>query len=360
MTFSDLCNLLYPFLKPRCKNLSELFDLLILSSIRSETEGLKEEIAHMTVRQKRNLCNGTSSISHIAEKIYPFLNTTDFTEILQNEIKGYAIDDFVKTFSFYDKTINKNNYPEKIANALRNIILENSSTFRSAQLEGTATLRALLFEEDDGICPNCGCKLDLDSTNPNAIVAIGLDGLSPRGDSKTIGLCRRCAEKYRNGQIEKNLVNVKEKLEEKSALRNQVGSIDITEKLMNTIDCLLRIGGTSRIQLSMKSLKIDQKIDKKSDFALYSKVRMYVTSYFSTLYDAFGKLDGEEERSYELLSASIRIAWIKAEKVSKSKEAVFNSLVDQVSCAANCEKSVAEIVVSYFIQICEVFHEIAK
>jgi hypothetical protein len=360
MTFSDLCKLLYPFLKGRCKSMAELFDLLILNSMRSETEGLKQEIALMSPKQKRNLCNGVYSISHIAEKIYPFLDVTDLEEVLKQEIKGYAIGGFVETFFFYDKTIDENNFPKNISNALREILLDNSSGFRSAQLEGTATLRAELYEEDDGVCPNCGCRLDLDSSKQNAIVAISLDGLSPKDLSKTIGLCRRCAEKHRNGQIEKDLAQVKEKLEEKSALRNKAGLIDINEKLMDAIDYLLRQGGTDKIKLSMKSLRIDQKIDKRNDFALYGKVKMYVTSYFSTLYDVFGKLDGEDERSYELLSASIKIACLKAEEASQSKEAVFNSLVEQVSGAANCEKSIAEIIVSYFIQSCEVFHEIAE
>ena len=360
MTFSDLCKLLHPCLRGRCKNKAELFDLLILNSMRSETEGLKEQIAKMSVKQKRNLCNGVYSISHIAEEIYPFMDTTDLVEVLKKEIKGDAADDLVETFSFYDNTIDKNNFAQKVSDVLREILLKNSSNFRSAQLEGTATLRAELFEEDDGVCPNCGCRLDLNSAETNAIVAIGLDGLSPSSSSKAIGLCRRCAEKFRNGKIEKDLTQIKEKLREQSSLRNEVGLIAITEKLMTAIDSLLRRGGTAKIKLSMKSLKIDQKIDKKRDFALYNKVRLYVASYFPVLFDMFGKLDGEDERSYELLSASIEIACMNAERVSQSKEAVFNSLAEQVSRAANCEKSIAEIIVSYFVQSCEVFHETAK
>ncbi len=360
MIFSDLCKLLYPFLKGRCNSKAELFDLLILSSIRSDNEGLKEEIAKMTSKQKRNLCNGIYSISNIAKKIYPFLDTADLIEILNKEIKGYAVDDFVNTFKLYDCSIDKNNFAEKISEQLRKIILDNSSLFRSAQLEGTATLRSELFQEDEGICPSCGCHLDLDSSKENAIVAIGLDGLSPKEQSKTIGLCRKCAERLRNKQLEKDIVKIKASLEEKDSLRKQIGSVEINEKLMNAIDHLLRCENVTKVKLNMKSLRIDQKIDKKADFALYAKIKMNVTSYFSILFDMFGKLDGEGQRSYELLSSSIKIACIKAEESSSSKEAVFNCLVDQVAHSACCEKSIAEIIVSYFIQSCEVFHEISK
>ncbi len=360
MTFSDLCTLLYPLLKGRCKSMAELFDLLILASIRSENEGLKEEIAQMTKKQKRNLCEGKSSISKIAQKIYPFLDTTNLSEILNDEIKGYAVDDFVETFHFHDESVDETNFARKVSDQLRTILLDNSSLFRSAQLEGTATLRSELFQEDEGICPGCGCHLDLDSSKENAIVAIALDGTSPKEQSKTIGLCRKCAEKLRNRQLGKDILKIKTSLEEKNSLRKQIGSIEMNEKLMNAIDNLLRCENVTKVKLSMKSLRIDQKIDKKADFALYAKVRMNVTSYFSTLFDMFGKLDGEEQRSYELLSASIKIACIKAEQSSDNKEAVFNCLVDQVANAACCEKSIAEIIVSYFIQSCEVFHEISE
>lgn len=360
MTFSDLCRLIHPFLKGRCKNKAELFDLLILNSIRLENEGLREEIAHMTAKQKRNLCNGVYSISKIAEKIYPFLDMSDLIKILKDKIQGYALDDFVSTFGCYDGNVTKENFAEEVSNLLRRIILDNSVLFRSAQLEGTATLRSELFQEDAGICPTCGCPLNMDSSKENAIVAIGVDGSSPHDATKSIGLCRKCAEKCRNGSLDKDLAKIKKSLEEKDDLRKQTGSIEIDEKLMAAIDCLLRQGNDTKVKLSMKSLKISQKIDKNENFALFAKIKMNVSSYFSMLYGMFGELDGEDKRSYEFLSASIKIAFLKAEKTSNNIEAIFNCLVNQVSRAAACEKSIAEIIVSYFVQSCEVFHEISK
>ncbi|HAS56734.1 MAG TPA: hypothetical protein DCR94_05840 [Firmicutes bacterium] len=360
MTFSDLCRLIHPFLKGICKSKEVLFDLLILNSITSENEGLREEIAHMSAKQKRNLCNGVYSISKVAEKIYPFLDMSDLIEVLKTQIQGYALDDFVSTFGCYDGNVTKENFAEEVSNLLRKIILDNSALFRSAQLEGTATLRSELFQEDAGICPTCARPLDMDSSKENAIVAIGVDGSSPCGVTKSIGLCRKCAEKCRNGSLGKDLAKIKKSFEEKNNLRKQTGSIEINEKLMAAIDCLLRQRNDTKVKLSMKSLKISQKIDKKGDFALYAKIKMNVSSYFSTLYDTFGELDGEDKRSYEFLSASIKIAFLKAEKVSDNREAIFNCLVNQVSRAASCEQSIAEIIVSYFVQSCEVFHEISK
>lgn len=360
MTFSDLCRLVYPFLTRRCKSKAEVFDLLILNCISSKNEGLREKISHMSNRQKRNLFEGISSISKTAQEIYPYLDTSTLVEVLNEEISDYSVDDFVETFGIYIEGMNKNNFPEKFSESFRTIILDNSSLFRSAQLEGTASLRSKLFEEDNGKCPNCGRQLSLDSSDENAIVAIGLDGSSPSASSKTIGLCRKCAELHRNGELQKDINSLKENVERQSSIRNQTCDISFDEKLIVAVDNLLRNSKSQKTKLSLRSLKISQKIDKYKEFALYNKIRTNVVMYFSSLYEMFSSLDGDKQRSYEILSSSIKIACIRAEEKAKSKEDVFNYLTDEISIIADCEKSIAEIIVSYFVQSCEVFHEISE
>lgn len=360
MTFSDLCRLIHPFLIGRCKSKAELFDLLILNCISAKNEGLRERISQMSAKQKRNLYEGKSSISKIAEKIYPYLDGSELIEIMSKEIAGYAVGDFVETFGYYIPDINKENFAKKFLEVLRKIVLDNSAMFRSAQLEGTASLRSELFEEDEGKCPNCGKSLSLDSSDEYAIVAIGLDGSSPSSSTKSIGLCRKCAELHRNGELSKDITSLKDKVERLSSMRKQTCDISFDEKLANATDSLLRNCKSQRIKLSLKSLRISQKIDKDKEFALYNKIKSNVVMYFPLLYEMFSNLDGDKRRSYEVLSSSIKIACIKAEEKTKNKEEVFNCLTDEISTIADCEKSVAEIIVSYFVQSCEVFHEISK
>lgn len=281
-------------------------------------------------------------------------------ETLKNEINGYLVDELVVTFGYYEKKISSNNYPEKIASMLKQILLDNSALFRSAQLEGTMTLRSHLFEEDEGLCPNCGKQITLDSSKDNAIVAIGLDGLSPRKPEATIGLCRNCAELLRNNKLKKDLSSIKGSLEKRSLIKKQTCDIYFDDKLSDAVKKLLKKGEFSSVQISMKSLKINQKIDIKEEFSLYNKIRMNVVIYFTRLYKLFRSLDGDEQRSYDVLSSSIKTASIIAEQKTNNKEDVFNFLVDQISSMTNCEKSIAEIIVSYFVQSCEVFHEISK
>ena len=235
MTFKDLCNILYPSLKARCKNKAELFDTLIINSISPKNEIIRTEISKISYKQKSNLVNGTSSFENVAKKIYPAMDFSDLSKIIESEIKGENLDDLIETLNLHNMKVNKDNLSLNIVNELRQIILNNTSNFRRSQIEGTATLRAKLYEEDDGLCPNCGKALSLDSTKENAIVAIALDNFSPDDAQKTIGLCRKCAEKFRNGDIEKDLVEIKTKLENKAQLRKLDGFINLEEQIKNAI-----------------------------------------------------------------------------------------------------------------------------
>ena len=354
--------MLEPFLKSRCKSKAEVFDLIVLNSISDAGSEIGQDIAKMTPKQKRNLFSGISSISRIAERIYPVLDTSGLVKVLEDTIQGDSLANFVETFSCYVGNVTKENFAQKVADQFKKIIFDSSATFRSAQLQGTATLRAQLFEEDDGICPCCGKSLSLNSADENAIVATKLDTFdSDTGRPyKMIGLCKDCANLYAIGKLDKDLAHAKERLEKKANLRKQAGTISVDGKLMSAIEILLKESKTSDVVLNMKSLKINQKVDKENELFLYNKIKSNVAHYFPNLYKLFGELDGEERRSYELLSSTIRTAFLFAEKESQNKEDIFNLLVDKVSIAGCCDKSVAEIIVSYFVQSCEVFHEISK
>ncbi len=362
MTFTELCEILYPFFKARCKSKADFFDLLILNSIGSNGGAVSQNIAKMSGKQKRNLCNGMYSISKIAIEIYPVLDTSALVDILNATIQGDSIDEFIEAFSGYISNMTKGNFAQKLADEFKEIILDNSAMFRSAQLQGTAIRRSQLFQEDDGLCPCCGKKLSLDTAAKNAILAVKIDEFDHDTGKpyKMIGLCVDCAKLDKLGKLDKDLVAIKGNLERKAKLHEQAGSVSVDEKLMEAIERLLKSPKSSKIDLSMKSLKINQKIDMQKELVFYNKIKGNVASYFPLLYKMFGELDGDDKRSYELLSSTIKTSFLIAEKKSQNKEDIFNLLVDQVSSAGNCDKSIAEIIVSYFVQSCEVFHEIPK
>ena len=361
MTFSEFCLILYPFLKDRCKNKADLFDCVVLNSINQDSTTVIEKISQLSDRQKHYLCNGHSSFSHLAGMIYPVLDTSKFEKILRGLVSNGVLKEAIAAFGSYIGNLREDNFAEKIAGEYKKIVSDSSAIYRSAQLRGTAELRSELFAENGGVCPCCGRSMTLDTTKENAMIAVKIDAfdVDSNSSSQNIGLCKRCAHLYDTGELEKDLAEVKKFLEKAAAIRDVAGSIAIHEKLMNAIEELLRTKAPLT-QLNMTSLKINQKIDQNETPLLYNKVQDNVNRYFPFLDEMFSQFDGDADHSYDFLSSSIKMASILAESNTKDKNVIFCELVKKVSSAGSCDQIVAEIIVSYFIQSCEVFREIPK
>ena len=71
------------------------------------------------------------------------------------------------------------------------------------------------------------------------------------------------------------------------------------------------------------------------------------------------QLDENGEIKYELLQASVKLKYLQLKDRSTSQEEIFIQLVDYFKNISNQSDSVCRIVVSYFIQNCDVF-EIPK
>lgn len=362
MKFSELCQILFPYLQGRCHSQADVFDFLVLNSISDQKDNLADEIAKMSKTQKKNLFKGTSSFSHVAKQIYPAFDASELISTLKETIQGDALETLVETLNQYIPNVTVTNFAQKIADQLKEIISEETAVYRKVEIEGTINLRAALLEENDGRCPCCGKSLCLDSSKANTIIAVKIDSFDadPNQTSPSIGLCRECAELYKKGTLDKDLAKLKDDLRKRSDSRKQIGIISLEEELMATIERLLKNANSEKTKLNLKSLKLSKKIDRDNDEVFYNKVKNNVVRYFPNLYQTLSKCDGDNKKSYDCLATSIKMAFLKAEKNLSRKEDIFNLLADKVSIAGGCSKSVAEIIVSYFIQSCEVFDEISK
>lgn len=112
-----------------------------------------------------------------------------------------------------------------------------------------------------------------------------------------------------------------------------------------------------RIELSLNPLKVSQKIDDK---ALCEKVRNYVVQYFGFVQSEFAKLQDKERIPFEMVAVQVRHYFLQVELLLITKEQMFDQMVNWVMEKTGGNRSASEIVVSFFVQDCEVFREIAK
>lgn len=98
-----------------------------------------------------------------------------------------------------------------------------------------------------------------------------------------------------------------------------------------------------------------------NEFLLKNRVSMYVTSYYPYIRDCFKDQEGVNGFRLDALSLQIKSCFIKMEGLSDNKSDIFDQLVNWVmskTCSASRES--CEAVVSFFVQNCEVFHEITE
>ena len=107
----------------------------------------------------------------------------------------------------------------------------------------------------------------------------------------------------------------------------------------------------------MTPLKVFQKIDDK---ALCEKVRNYVVQYFGFVQREFAKLQDKDRIPFEMIAVQVRHYFFQVERLLITKEQIFDQMVKWVMEKTGGNRSASEIVVSFFVQDCEVFREITK
>ena len=97
------------------------------------------------------------------------------------------------------------------------------------------------------------------------------------------------------------------------------------------------------------------------DFHLKRKIVMYVTDYYPYIRDLFKEIEGTNNFRLDTLSLQIKCCFIKMEAISDNKNLIFDQLVEWIRAKTlSTSTDACEAVVSFFVQNCEVFHEITK
>lgn len=238
--------------------------------------------------------------------------------------------------------------------------------------------------EVNGFCPLCGKYLlkqkntrmnkhyqiaHIYPNSPNKHQLKELDGLERLGKNcedyaNKIALCMACHsdfDSYTTKPEYLHLVELKKTLLNTNSSKISLSRHDIEPQLEQIISDLSIISNNDLKDLKLKytALKISQKIE--DDFILLKiKIENYVCIYYRFIQEQFRNLENSGEIDFETISRSIRLAFLKSSKEA-SKGDIFNVLVEWLmNKTTNKSREACEIIISFFIQNCEVFNEIPK
>ena len=239
--------------------------------------------------------------------------------------------------------------------------------------------------EVNGICPLCGKYMLIgkakrihkkyqiahiypNSPTPNEVKE--LEGLERVGTNcedfeNKIALCKDCHGYYDDHKTKEEylkLLEIKKSLLSVSKAKITASHQDLEQEIILVINALSEIDEKTlqKMKLDYKALKISEKIEDTYSI-LKLKIENYVCIFFNFIKETFQNLDQSGQINFKLVASEIRTTFLKCEKEMSNKSEIFKSLVKWLeSKAVGSSNEACEAVISYFVQDCEVFHEITQ
>ena len=135
-----------------------------------------------------------------------------------------------------------------------------------------------------------------------------------------------------------------------------VNSVQLEDDIRSVLDALSSIRDSSElVQLEYNALRIDEKFDAEN-FILKNETKMQVVAYYRYIEKVFSNSNAD----FDIIASEIKISSTKLEKAGLSQTDVINHLSDWIRNKAGLgteSRPACNIVVSFFIQNCEVFHK---
>lgn len=277
----------------------------------------------------------------------------------------------------YDPSINEDNVAAKISEWVVNIIHESAGLVsqdtlqKKKQQELAASLKIqygdYLLGEAEGNCPFPGCGRQLTVSDKGKLVPIYevslIDKRKGTDPGNLIAMCPKCYGTYLLDNS-KTFTNKIQKIKNMLFAHRQnirlLDDLPLEEGIIGVIRKIKNLGGNELENASLNPKEIKQKLDPTQDTAVYMIVQSLVAIYFPKVKEIMMSLDKRGEIDYDEIQDQIHAFYKKLKKTKKSQMEIFNEIVGKIHRVTLQEDIYCQIVVSYFVQSCEVFDAITK
>lgn len=249
----------------------------------------------------------------------------------------------------------------------------------SKRKKPTENMGLVLFDEVSGICPKCtkplmkrskGQMTKLyevahiypNSPRPHEVVLLKDEEIlndNKDHEDNLIALCRDCHKIFDNPRtVEgyREIVTIKRGLQHLSKLKNGWFGNSIDEEINKVIVALASFSGEEFEELSLKVMKIDSKSDSTLNGLVKLKIKNNVKYFYSEIKSKFAELDKTVPYTSDSIFSQVKAYYVKLKKEGLDQTQIFSALSDWIKNTTSCKNAeVSEILVSFFIQNCEVY-----
>lgn len=401
MTFETFFNLIFSILggtRDIAVFMQELFDQLL----EPPKEGMiVNPLYDKTAATLRKYVNPNDTKHYLPSKVvkemHDYIEPAKFSTYLQT-FSDQTLEDLARAFEPYIPDVTAYNVHDKCADLFKTILdelmglnqqseqLSLSSVVASSLPEPVVkTYSTRLLFETHGFCPSKGCTNEMKEITESGaafptFIPTLIDPLGPYAFDNLIALCPACNSRYlaevASGTNEKTLRFLKQKKQE-LMIEETTNTILSRHEIEQGVDRLLRKIQDDLIELTDEELKamhlnydpvkVRRKIpgDTREQRKLLKKVLQHVRENFNLVDGNLKNLNKEKVVRQRMLSGQINTLFIDFDETTidgepLSQTVIFDKLVDWLQRRTDEDKEICEIVVSYFVQSCEVFDVIPE
>lgn len=225
-----------------------------------------------------------------------------------------------------------------------------------------------LLDDCNNTCSMPGCSHHLQKladdgrSNPDYEILVINEKESPSYQN-ICAVCHDCFEKYilkHTAKERKELESVKKLQMDARDARSTISEIDIDEGIKNVIESLVNLKPNTMTSLNYEPTFIANKIDENANFLLAETVKNYVTKFFFSINKVMQNLSRQNQYPDELVRAEIKTICNRLEMKGLSQIEIYENISRHLNRITKQNIIYCNIVVCYFIQSCEVFHDITK
>ncbi len=261
--------------------------------------------------------------------------------------------------------------------------LKQNDPYLMARKDPTPVEQQLYLREVNYRCPLCGTILrkgtqkkqnklyeiaHIYPNRPTPEQLIVLNGLDRLGDNSEcfqnkIALCKNCheAQDYHTTKEDYlKLFRIKKTCLQKTRLEDISEELTLEDDISTIVNAICNLTNTDFANINFDPLPLNRKFTS-SDTPLKVKVSGYVCMYFTYIRNLF--MDQEQRRSqvFTFVSMEMKLCFERFNEITDDKSLIFQKMVEWIGLKVpGSSVESREALVSFFVQNCEVFHEISE
>lgn len=224
-----------------------------------------------------------------------------------------------------------------------------------------------LLEDCEHYCSMPLCRHHLQTLASNGISApnyeiIKIDNKKNANYSNIIAVCHDCFQNYilnPTAKIKKELKQQKTLQANGRSARQILDESEIDKSISIIVEALADLKEQEFQDLNYDPVPINNKISPQTEFTLFNIVKSNVSVYYGFIEKKMKQLAKQNIYNDELVRVEIKTMYKNLAQKTDNKLDIFENLAKQINKISNQSMISCYIVVSYFIQSCEVFDVIA-